>query len=388
MDRSAGMSDQTFDMQALAQAFEEFNRTTQSMEEAYRALEARVKELDEELAEKNRELEVTTEYLNSTLESMSDGVITIDTDGRITTFNLAAAQILGYTAEEVQGQSFADMFGREFDVPPGSHAGELRTIDGAVCPITERNAPLADRTGAVIGSVKVFQDMSELEALRERVRQKDRLAAIGEMAATVAHEIRNPLGGIRGFAALLERDMDKEDPKARLVEKVLAGARALDKVVGELLEYTRPLELHLRSTNCADLIEATLGYLELGDKDIVLKRDVPPDLTLRIDPDKMRQVFLNVLINAVQAIDEAGEVTIGATQNNGVCSITIGDSGMGIPRDQLDHVFVPFYTTKEKGTGLGLAAAAKIVEAHGGSIEASSTHGEGATFTVRLPGAR
>ena len=221
--------------------------------------------------------------------------------------------------------------------------------------------------------------------MREQVRRKDRLAAIGEMAATVAHEIRNPLGGIRGFAALLARDIEDSDPRRRLVEKILTGTRNLDRVVTELLEYTRPVELRLRSTSCADLIEAAIGYLELGSRSITITNSVGPDVLALADPDKLRQVVLNILLNAVQSIEESGRIDISTDVDKDTVTVKVADTGCGMSPECLEQVFSPFFTTKEKGTGLGLAVAAKIVEGHGGRLKAVSELGKGTTLHVSLP---
>ncbi|MEA3366352.1 MAG: PAS domain S-box protein, partial [Candidatus Hydrogenedentes bacterium] len=257
------MTDQRdVDMKTLESAFAEFTRTTAAMGEWYRALQARVEQLDQALEEKNRELAFANDYLNYILESMSDGVIAVDTDARITRFNRAACDALGYAPDEVVGKSFEEVFGREFAVPPGGrHPMELRARDGRILPVSERDAPISDRNNKRIGTVKVFEDLTEVEALRRRVRQKDRLAALGEMAATVAHEIRNPLGGLKGYAGLLARDVDGKDPQARLVSKILEGANQLDLVVSDLLEYTRPVQLRLEPVNCAETIESVVRYL-------------------------------------------------------------------------------------------------------------------------------
>ncbi|MBN2310064.1 MAG: PAS domain S-box protein [Candidatus Hydrogenedentes bacterium] len=377
--------DQDDYVRILAEAFEKFTQTTQTMEESYRRLASRVQALDRELADKNRELAFTSDYLSGLLESMSDGVIAIDTEGIVTTFNRAASDVLGYTREEAVGRRFRDVFGREFAVPPGRQAMELRAQDGRRIPVSERDSPMADRANKRIGAVKVFQDLSELEALRERIRQQDRLAAIGEMAATVAHEIRNPLGGIRGFAALLARDIPEDDPRRRLVDKIQVGSKDLERVVNELLEYTRPMELRLRSCSCADLIEAALGYVDLGGRPIRISNAVDPGLHFMVDPDKMRQVFLNILLNATQSIEGEGSVTIHSGQDDACLRLSVSDTGSGMGPAQMEQVFSPFYTTKEKGTGLGLAVAAKIVEGHGGRIEADSEQGKGSTFHVLLP---
>lgn len=379
------MPNQDMDIKALAEAFEAFNRTTQTMEESYRRLETRLQELDRELETRNRELALTSDYLNSIMESMSDGVIAVDTGERITTFNGAASQVLGFQAGDVVGSYFRDVFGREFSATDGRALLELRAQDGHTVQVIERDSPLFGRNGARIGAVKVFQDQTELEALRSKMRQQDRLAAIGEMAATVAHEIRNPLGGIRGFASLLARDLDEEDPRRRLVDKIQIGARELERVVSELLEYTRPLQLQLRTVSCAELVDGTLGYVELGNRPVQIKNGIAKNLQASVDPEKIRQVFLNIILNAVQSIDGTGEVHITAESRDALIAVAFKDTGCGMSPEQLTQVFSPFFTTKEKGTGLGLAVASKIVEAHNGFINVESNPGEGSTFYVHLP---
>lgn len=373
------------DLKALTEAFDLFTRTTASMEESYRRLEARIQSLDQELQEKNRQLSLATEYLNAILDSMSDGVIAVGTDGVVTTFNRAAAAILGRSPAEVIGRSYADMFGRACGSDAGPRVRDLENSAGQQVPVSEKRSPIADRSGEQLGTVHVFQDLSEIEALREEVRRKDRLAALGEMAATVAHEIRNPLGGIRGFAALLERDIDEVDPRQRLVQKILAGTKSLDRVVNDLLEYTRPLDLSLERHACRYLVQSAIGYLQNVPAGIALENRVDPDITLRVDGHRIRQVLLNILLNAVQSMDGTGSIEIWADTDDGRATLHVKDSGCGIREEDLARVFMPFYTTREKGTGLGLAVAAKTVESHGGAIEVSSAVGAGSTFHLRLP---
>jgi signal transduction histidine kinase len=373
------------DLAAITEAFEQFTQTTARMEESYRLLEARVHSLDRELQDKNRELTVATEYLNAVLNSMSDGVIAVNSSGAITTMNRAAALILGRASDEFVGRSYADEFGQG---PPRQDAPRLRELkhhDGASVPVSERAAPIADASGERLGTVYVFQDLRELEALREEVRRKDRLAALGQMAATIAHEIRNPLGGIQGFAALLQRDVPEDDPRRRLVERILAGTKSLDRVVNELLEYTRPVEINAESVDVRSVVDAAIEFLPASPEGVELVNGVEPDTPLRADGHKLKQVLLNVLLNAVQSVGESGRIEVSAESRNGHVTISVRDSGAGIPPEDLDKVFMPFFTTREKGTGLGLAAASKIVESHGGRIEAETAPGEGAIFHIRLP---
>ena len=382
---ASGKGDQTIDIEALAQAMNMFTHATGTLEEAYRRLEARVRSLDRELEEKNRRLELATEHLSNLLESISDGFIAVDTGGIITHFNSAAGAILGYAAAEVLGQSFKQVFGRDFASTAAPGTAQLRAKSGRMVPVNERNSPVSGRNNQRMGHAKTFQDLSEINALRQQMRQVDRLAAIGEMAATVAHEIRNPLGGIRGFAALLARDLPENDARRRLVDKIIIGADSLDRVVNELLEYTRPVELSMRPSRCRDLVEEALLYLEIGQRPITLTVDVPAAYRVLADPGKIRQVFLNILLNAVESIEGVGEVRVLAEATEQWIHIAVEDTGCGMSDEQLARIFSPFYTTKEKGTGLGLAVTSKIVEGHGGAIKAQSKLGQGSRVTVALP---
>lgn len=375
------MAQQEDDISALTEALQLFTRTTDKMEAAYRLLESRVQELDRALEAKNRELAITTEYLGNLLESMDEGVVAIDNAGQITRFNPAAGEILGYTSEEVVGRPFLSVFSRDFAAPrqPGSSA--LRAKSGRQVPLSERDSAI---TGG-LGRVKTFQDLSEVTALREQARQMDRLAAIGEMAATVAHEIRNPLGGIRGFAALLARDIPDEDPRRRLVEKILLGTQSLERVVNELLEYTRPVELRLRPTPCRALVDAAFTFLDIDPEQHTLHNAVPERLKILADADRVRQVLLNVLLNAVQSMPDGGEVHVDGEPDDTHVVLLVRDHGCGMDAEQLGHMFSPFFTTKERGTGLGLAITRKIIEGHGGAIHAESSPGVGTVLQLRLP---
>lgn len=373
------------DAATIQEAFALFTKTTQSMEESYRRLETRVQSLDQELQARNQELALTTDYLHAILDSMSDGVIAVDVDGSITTFNRAACQVLGHRAGDVVGERFRAIFGRDFPVAPMGSATELPSLTGQDVPISARTSPIADRGGAHIGSVAVFQDLTEIEALRRKMRHKEHLASIGEMAATVAHEIRNPLGGIHGFATLLQRDLGEGDPRSRLVQKILTGTKNLERVVNELLEFTRPVEPSLKTADCARLVDAAVGYVDTGKRAIEIYNRVDAEARVFVDIQQIRQVLLNILINAVQSIENEGTITVTSESDAAGVVIAVADTGCGIPEDRLGSVFSPFYTTKEKGTGLGLALASKIVASHGGAIEVTSEEGAGSVFRIRLP---
>ena len=372
------------DIQQLSEALQLFTTTTEKMEVAYRKLEEQAKALDAELAKKNQALQLTTDYLDSLLESISDGVIAVDADGVITRFNRAGSLILGFERADVVGHDFKAIFDRNFSTVGMPGVSELRSKSGRQVPVREQNSPIADSSGRELGMVKTFQDLSELQALREQVRQVDRLAAVGEMAASVAHEIRNPLGGIRGFASLLAQDTPEEDPRYRLVEKILKGTQTLDRVLNELLEFTRPVTLNMKPSSCTDIVHRTLSFFSFDDERIALHVDLPADVRVLADEDKLQQVVLNMLVNAAQSITESGEIRITATASDQNVSIHIADTGQGMDEEALEQAFSPFFTTKEKGSGLGLAISEKIITAHGGEIRVASTPAKGTQFSIQL----
>lgn len=372
---------------SLAEAFAAFTESTASLEASYQLLEERVQTLDAELQAKNDELATTTEFLNSILDGMSDGVVVVDGENRVTRINRAASEMLGVEAGQARAMTPDTLLGTDLATLVRLREIELPTGEGASVPVSAKSSPITNDHGETVGTVTVFQDLRELESLRQQVRQRDRLAAIGEMAATVAHEIRNPLGGIQGFASLLSRDLDPESDGHRLVEKIVLGTKNLNRIVNNLLEYTRPVEFDLADTQLKEIVVSAIGYCAIPDT-VTISNEVSESLVVRCDGNQIRQVVLNVLINAVQSMDDAGTVSLTAELTEGAMVLRIRDTGCGIEADELEQIFMPFHTTKEKGTGLGLAAAAKIVEAHGGRIDVDSVVGTGTTFSIYLPAQR
>ncbi len=379
------MTPETRESEILRQAFESLTETSKAMEQAYQRLQERVQALHEELEDKNHALALTADYLGNLLESMNDGVIAVDTEGVISRFNRAAAVILGYDAQDLIGRAFAQVFARPFRAPNYVADMTLLSQSGRRIPVHERDADIAGPDGKRLGVVKVFQDLSELHALREQARQQERLAAIGEMAATVAHEIRNPLGGIRGFAAFLAQDLEKDESKKRLVEKILEGANRLDGIVSELLEYARPIELQLKPVRVSCILESALSMLAYDPERITVDAQLAAEFKALADADKMVRVFLNLLINAVQSISGAGNISVYIEGDERHVGVVVQDSGCGMDDDAMAKIFSPFFTTKERGAGLGLSISAQIVEGHGGNIQVESAPGKGARMRVVLP---
>ncbi|MEN6537115.1 MAG: ATP-binding protein, partial [Bryobacteraceae bacterium] len=240
---------------------------------------------------------------------------------------------------------------------------------------------------------KVRKRSEELVAMRARVEQAERLASLGKLAAGVAHEINNPLGGIMALTALSLEDMKPDDPNRENMEEVLRQSERCRDIVRGLLEFSRQSEAHMELVDLNKVLNDTVALLERQALffNINIVRNIEPLLPpVMADRSQLQQLFMNILMNAVQAMNERGTVTLVTGRNgSGQVEVSISDTGVGIPPDKIDRIFDPFYTTKpiDQGTGLGLSIAYGIVTRHGGTISAESEMGKGSTFTIRLPAA-
>ena len=226
----------------------------------------------------------------------------------------------------------------------------------------------------------------ELEQKNALLARRSRLAELGEMAAGLAHEIRNPLGGIRLYAGLLERDLAKAPESAALLDKIRLGVEQLDRIVREMLDFTRPIVLERRETSLEQVLEEALGFaLPPGQGLVRIRRDYGTDLRAPVDLHHLRRALLNLLLNAVEAMPEGGELGLVLKPAPEAVEIRIEDTGSGVPPDALGRIFDPFFTSKAQGTGLGLAIVQRVVEAHGGSVAAENRPGGGAAFRILLP---
>ena len=388
-----------------------FNETTRKYVQAYRQLEEQFEYLDAKLEETNNQLRQSLEekdrvskYLNNILESMSGGVLVLDLEGRITLFNQAAEEITGRSQEEVLGRRYEDVMGEDAEGEKsalytlGSGVGlqtqekELKRADGRTIPLGFSSSLVRDHNGEILGALEAFNDLTEVKRLEAQVQRMHTLAALGEMAATVAHEIRNPLGGIASFANLLERDLDTGDPNRRLVSKITEGVSRLNRIVSSLLSYTRPLNLNTRKADIREVVEEAAAFFEVdpegGSGQVVVERSYPEtSLLAQLDSEQVHQVVLNLLLNAAQAMPEGGVIHLEVLSEAGAAEtqIRIRDEGPGIDAEIRKKLFTPFFTTKEDGTGLGLVTSKKIVEAHGGRITLENNPGKGSCFTIALP---
>ncbi len=319
------------------------------------------------------------------VRSLASGLITIAPDGTVLTANAAAGDILRRDPSTIIGAPIEEIM-------PGLRAllveGELRRADLTLLSdltIGVTVSPLRDVRDQVIGRVINFQDLTELRRLEQQNRRTERLATVGQLAAGIAHEIRNPLASISGSVELLRSTPQATDDDRTLMTIVHREISRLNVLIGDLLDYANPRAPQPVDLDLAVVIEETLQVMRADQAfgDVEVTSELARPLDVHADPAKLRQVLWNLLRNAAESGGKHVRVT-GARDASGV-TVTIADDGPGIAPDHLARIFDPFYTTKDKGTGLGLATCHAIIAEHGGRIEVESEVGRGTKMVVRLP---
>jgi len=386
----------------LAPVLDWFNASVQRLEGAYNELGRQFAAVNSELDLTNKRLEHNQRRLSALLKCMHTGVIMVEPDGRLAELNHAAERLLGVRSEDCLGRPLAEVFdtetgvGRALRLALDTGSDEVQAerslhLTRGTVPVAVTGSRVIDSDGVLIGAMETFTDLTEQKRMQAEVQQDRVLRALGEMAATVAHEIRNPLGGIGGYAGLLARGIPPEDPKRKLVDKIIGGVSSLNKIVSNLLVYTRRTHLQKQTLDMAAWLEGILAHvgieIEKEGKQIRLVRDFPATTLLaEIDPERFQQIMLNLLINAIQSIEGEGLIRLGLRAMGNQLELTLEDSGKGIEAANLEQIFTPFFTTKEQGTGLGLAIVKKIVDLHDGVISVESQVGKGTLFRIVLPG--
>ena len=361
---------------------------------------------DQSLREKEQGLSRLQAFHENIVHSISSGVFTADEKGRITSFNPAAQEATGYSFEQVQGRPWREVFNwhpsqqddnlvqdvffnMRFEV-------ECKRCDGNRLILGMTLAPLHER-GEQTGLVGVFKDLTQIRDLEEEMQRKEWLASLGEMSAGMAHEIRNPLGALAGAMQMLRKDLQADETSQRLMEIAVREATRLDTIITEFLQYARPPALNLAEYDLNKVLAETLDLVQheaRGRTNITIAAaPCTGALPAQVDQDQMKQVFWNLATNAFDAMPHGGRLMIATGCRNvdvggrkaEVVEISFHDTGEGIPRKNLDKIFLPFFTTKRHGSGLGLAAVHRIVDLHGGWIKVESEEGHGTRFVVCVP---
>jgi PAS domain S-box-containing protein len=368
--------------------------TLQSVEENLEASQAA-------LNHTRNELYATEQLMAAVVESAVEGIITIDTDGQILTANPAACGIFRYERDELIGRNVsmlmpppdreqhdgylaryvqtgvAGIIGRGREVTALSKGGERIPIHLSISDV--RNHTTRVFTG-------VIRDLTEEKHLQRKLQEQEALAAIGQMAAVVAHEVKNPLAGIAGVIQILRGRYPKETGEHQIMGEVLTRIDALVETLQDLLLYARPRELKLREVPLNDLLAETARMLAVDPRSKDVKIEMPvSQCTLRVDVDYLREALLNIYLNAAQAMNGKGEIHTELSDQGNLCILRITDNGPGIPDEVRARVFEPFFTTKGRGTGLGLALVKRVIERHGGEVRIHCPPAGGTVVTLTLP---
>ena len=353
------------------------------------------------------DLEVGEELRQSILDSMGECLVAVDLSGKVIAFNGMTEVLTGFDADESVGTGFDFLLPTEnhCDSPIAQalrHGLEQSCVETAVTRRSGGNVPvrmttrlLKEENGSRKGVIATFSDLRPTRKIEEKIRQLDRLAALGRFASSVAHELRNPLTGIAAGIQYMGRQFGERGPDADNVKFLQREIARLERIVQDLLRITHPQELIMSEARTEDIVERALKSLGPSVKnravnlDLSLRGEIP---TVTVDVDQMQQVFINLIKNAFEASRDGDSISIeisageeGREEHCDIVTARVTDSGAGIGKDNLDHIFEPFFTTKPGGTGLGLYITHDIVKRHGGEISVRSEPGKGASFTVQLP---
>jgi PAS domain S-box-containing protein len=363
--------------------------------ETFHDLVGKLKEKEKELASLKALAEERAAgieaYNEDILRSVPSGVLTINNSMKIESINNAARRILGLMDEDITGRHFTEVFnepllslilgGKTFLREESPYV----TRDNRHIWIGVTSSQLKNASGEIIGKIFILVDLTDIKALRTQVELKERLSQLGEMSAGIAHEFRNSMSVISGYANLLSKKFEPSNNTA--VEAILLEIKNMDVIISELLAFAKPTVLNTASVDLNDIVNKTvLAVTEGNDRNKVLI-SAADNLYVKADEVLLKQALANLLINAVESMPDGGSLEVTTGSVNDKVIITVKDTGHGIPDDIKAKIFLPFYTTKEKGIGLGLALVQKIIVSHGGIIDVESMEGEGSTFRITLPAA-
>jgi len=351
-------------------------------------MSSRLEKTSLRLAERDSDLKDLTYFNRELIEGLPSGLLTTDLSGKILIFNRAAENIVGIPQSVAAGKDITEIFPFIESLSVTERREGLITQDGDLRTIGLTISGSTDSNERSTGYVCIFQDITELKNLEAELKHKETLAAIGELSANMAHEIRNPLASLKGSIEMLKEGTLTKDHGEKLMNIALSEMDRLDKIITDFLSYSRPKEPEFFRFDLHALLDETIELIKsatVHTDTITIKKGFSGEDVVVADPQKLRQVFLNLGMNAIESMPGGGEVAISTAHLKDAVVVSIKDSGMGIPQKNLKDIFFPFFTTKDKGTGLGLSIAYRIIEEHNGKITVRSVPGQGTTFAVVLP---
>lgn len=381
----------------LNRAFQSFNEATEQLQNSYDEL--------------NDALETNQNYLHNIMESLPTGVIVVDQNNTITTFNKTAGAITGLNLETCINKPLSKVFKTDLF----KNLVCRTTKEKNTSPIIEREletphhgkiytristSPVLDKQDKQIGTVLNIEDITELRRLEDEAQRNRRLRATGEMAAGIAHEIRNPLGSIELFSSLLKKDLEDDKEKRSIVEHISASVKNMDRIISSLLLFAQSPKPSRQQCDINNLLKALFEDPSI----ILIPQEIRPvfnwgkDTIANGDEGLLKQVFVNLIRNAIQAMPNGGNLNITTQKNSQLeksqdqsdyyrqfIAVTVADQGEGISKENLANIFNPFFTTKDHGTGLGLSISHNIIKAHQGTIDVQNEDGKGARFIIKIP---
>ncbi len=337
-------------------------------------------------------------FSDNLVENMPIGLLAIDGDGNVSSFNQTAESVLQLSADEILGRKADQVLPQQLRALIDKLKPEVKIIEKEIdCPVKDGNhipleaiaTLLEEEDGTFGGYAILFRDLSEIKRLRTEIDRSQRLASIGRLAAGIAHEIRNPLSSIKGFATYFKERYKDVPEDQKIAEIMVQEVERLNRVIGQLLEFARPMNIRLKPTSMRILIQHSLKMIggQAGEKNIKINPEISLEMDeALIDPDRINQVLLNLYLNAIEAMDDGGTLSVRLFGDDpGRVKIEISDTGVGIQKKDLEKIFDPYFTTKPSGTGLGLAIVHRIIEAHNGEVNVKSEQGKGTTVSIILP---
>ncbi|HET6514218.1 MAG TPA: ATP-binding protein [Thermodesulfovibrionales bacterium] len=376
------------DVELLNEAFLNFTKASKSLEAYYGGLQEKVRHLTTELEKKNRELnealadaEKNKDYLNAILYNLEEAIIVINPDNRVTMVNKSAEELLGVTLADIGGRVFEDL---DFSIREDGSDTYL-FAGGKKYSIILSHSPVVDSEGFLRGNVILIKDVTRLRELEVHHERNQRLIAMGEMAAKIVHEVRNPLCSIELFSSMLEKEL-KDNGHKELARGISTGIGNLNNILTNMLFFARPHKPAMRRIRLNRVVEdSTELFIPLMESRKVRIEKSVFDCEISGDGELLKQVVMNIVINAIQAMHDSGNMAVTMRREKGFVIVEVADTGEGIGKENMEKIFDPFFSTKDAGTGLGLAIASKIMQTHNGYIKVKSEEGEGSTFSLWFP---
>ncbi len=328
-------------------------------------------------------------FSDTLVENMPMGLVALDSEDRIMVVNPEAEKLMALHGAKTLPAAFMDLVKStrsekrliEKEIRFSDKEKKTIILDAVV-------SPLSNKDGSSLGSLLILRDLTELSLLKDEIERNKRLAAIGRLAAGVAHEIRNPLSSLKGYATFFKEVFEKGTQNHDIADIIITEVDRLDRVVGELVEIARPVQVSGKPVNPAALIEDSLKIIEPEAllHHISIDTDIDRGIGhIHADEDRLKQVLLNLFLNAIQAMEDSGRLSVRLFRDKAGVVITVSDTGSGIKKEDLPDIFEPYFTTKLSGIGLGLAIVQNIVKAHHGEVGVKSEPGRGTVFTIILP---